>query len=192
MIDAAGRLSSFILEADRWQQRDYVEGFIPASPTFACTYVTQLSQTFVFNGSAVAGVATNADGMFANRVTPDLVTQYDGANPKTNQLGHCLGTTKENIALLSAVEQPIELGAVLPPADDNLALTPKAALVAIVSPEMQITAVAIQGDQVTRSLVSPTVATAPVGMAWSDRGEFLVASFGDGTWCIYRPFGFPK
>lgn len=190
-LDASGRLHAFRFDGGRWHQTAYLEGFISPAPGLACAYVEHLNEVFAFNGAAVEGVVLDPDGHFAARVSPALQCKYDTGRVATNRLGLCVAVTKAGTAVTSASTKPIDLGPTKPDAAATIALAQGRHLVAVVGPDLRLTASLVIGAEVRRSIAnySPVLPAIPSSLTWSPRGEVLVATFADRTWALFKPFG---
>ena len=94
--------------------------------------------------------------------------------------------------MMSARGKQIELGPIKLDAKAPMALAPYEAIAAITAPDLKLHVVDASGDEAVRSSaeLSPTLHASPASMTWSNDGRLLAASFDDGTWTLFRPFGF--
>ncbi|HEY2383961.1 MAG TPA: hypothetical protein VGK48_22520 [Terriglobia bacterium] len=191
-VDASGRLHSLHYEGEKWLQADYIEGFLKPSSVLTCAFSERSSHAFVFNGDAVEGVVVAADGKLGNRVAPDLMAKFDTTDTMTNRLGLCLSISSDDQARISASGKPLELGPVYPDeAKAACALAPYSALLALINPDLRLSAAAIVGSKIIKTSPenSPLLDAAPQTMVWANSGELLAVSFADKTWRLFRPMG---
>ncbi len=190
-VDSSGRLHSFRFDGGKWVQADFIESFISPSAALACAFVDATGHAFAFNGASIEGVAVAADGTFGGRVAPSLVCKYDMPRVVTNRLGLCAAIMKNAQAVMSAPGKMIELGATKPDAAVAHALAPARGMVAVVGTDLRLSAAAVSETEVRRTgpHYSPVLPKNPDGLVWSSRAELLVATFGDGTWALFKPFG---
>jgi hypothetical protein len=191
-LDSTGRLHSFRLEAGKWVQADYVEGFIASSELLKCEFVDASSHVVAFNGEDVQGVALAPDGRFGARIDIELVCKYDMLYPSVNRLGLCVAIRESEGAVLSGPEKNILLGKVDVNAVAPIAIASGASVIAVVAPDRRLSVVYASAGKTRKSAdeYSPVLQSTPESMVWAKNGEVLIVTLDDGTWGVFRPLGF--
>jgi len=186
-VDTGGRLHSLAWGRDKWELVDYIEGFVAGSALVVCTYLETASQVLVFTGDTVEGISIGADHKFRDRLKVNLACKYDAADAITNRLGQCIARSANSQCVLSAQGKALELGPIHPKAP--FAIAESAPIVALVSPDLRLSACSIQSGKLRRTAPaqSPQLPAPPQSLVWARWGASVLATFEDETWAVYRP-----
>jgi hypothetical protein len=190
-LDAAGRLHSLRFEATKWVQADYLESSIAPTPLMTCAFDEAASHVYLYNGATTVCVALGPDGKFRERIEPQMACSFDGPVVRANRAGVCIASTKAGQAIMAGVPKGAELGAIKPDAPVPFAIAPITRRAAILGSDMRLSAMSVNGDGLRKTApnYSPILHAPPTSLVWSRRGEFLVATFADDTWKVFKPLG---
>lgn len=192
-IDNAGRLSSLVLNGDKWLQHDFLENFIEASQTLRCVSLDFEPTVHASNGSTTCGVMLNEDGKFGARLDMKFPLQYDADTCDFSPSGLAAAVLRSGTLEVATSTKRFDLGPVgsCDAFPRGYALASRRRAIAWVTPARQLFSALIgpDGPVVTARAHAPTLSDKISGMAWTKQASLLVISYSDRTWNVFRPFG---
>ncbi len=190
-IDTSGRLQLLALSGDRWTQAQYISEFVPASPHVFCGFVATESLALAFSGQAAAAVMITPSWEFGTRVSCAEIPACDNASSNISPLGVVVSVPSSNQLQVSYSEATAMIDGVGQAPCLPFSVANRTPVVAFVSAQSRLHLCVLSGNewQTTADDLSPALPGPPSALVWSGSDSLLVASYPDGTWDLFRPFG---
>ncbi len=187
-VTEQGALHSLRLSDGKWNDAEYLDGFIEASPHMVVRFIPSMGGVVCLNGVASRAIVVDGAAKFGQQLETSVDLTFDSGHVALNEGGFGASVTADRQVLVTGASAPVGQ------ASDECSIVAIARVAPIIAWHAQdgrLKACARNGNSIvtTGSRLSPILEGSPTGMVWSPEGGTLAVSLSDGRWGLYRTFG---